>query len=133
MRIVEPADEQTRKQAEDLNKELINAQLAQKIGFPIIGLTDNKVEIGSAPINIPQLDDIETTGGNAPVAGVSLNDQESHLFGTDVGDSSDVGRNMMRSLSSRSLDKEKADYGKISAEELGRVMAALIKNGVRII
>ena len=133
IRIVEPADEQTRKQAEDLNKELINAQLAQKIGFPIIGLTDNKIEIGSAPINIPQLDDIDVGGSNAPAAGVSLNDQESHLFGTDVGDSSDVGRNMMRSLSSRSLDKEKADTTEISAEKLGRVMASLIKSGVVIV
>ena len=134
IRIVEPADEQTRKQAEDLNKELINAQLAQEIGFPIIGLTDNKIEIGSNPINIPQLNDI--VGGkssNAPAAGVSLNDQESHLFGVDVGDSADVGRNMMRAVSSRGLDKEKADSNVITAEKLGRVMASLIKSGVDII
>ena len=129
-RIVEPADEQTRKQAEDLNKELINAQLAQQIGFPIISLTDNKVEIGSNPITIPQLDEISTSPSNS-ATGVSLNDQESHLFGVDVGDSESVGRNMMRSISTRGLEKEKS-YNVISAEKLGRVMAELIKNGVVI-
>ena len=135
IRIVEPADEQTRKQAEDLNKELINAQLAQQIGFPIIGLTDNKIEIGSNPISIPQLDDIvsKSKPSNAPAAGTSLNDQESHLFGVDVGDSGDVGRNMMRAVSSRAMEKEKADTNCITAEKLGRVMASLIKNGVDII
>ena len=134
IRIVEPADEQTRKQAEDLNKELINAQLAQEIGFPIIGLVDNKIEIGSTPISIPELDEIDVGGKKSKsndTVGTNLNDQESHLFGVDVGDSANVGRNMMRSISTRGLEKEKA-YNAISAEKLGRVMATLIKNGVVI-
>ena len=126
LRVTEPADEQTRKQAEDLNKELINAQLAQNIGFPIISLIDNKIEIGVTPINIPVAS--SGLGGNN-----NLNDMEARLFGTDVGSSSDVGRNMMREISTRQNPySEKSDVV-LSSEQVGRIVAELVKSGVKII
>lgn len=138
LRVAEPADEQTRKQAEDLNKELVNAQLAQSIGFPIISLIDGKVEIGSTPAPMPMAGPIDDQGLHSPVkkgnpnsaaAGISLNDQESKLFGTAVGDSEDLGRNMMRSISTR----QKSEDITISAEQVGRVLAELAKNGVHVV
>lgn len=126
LRVTEPADEQTRKQAEDLNKELINAQIAQKLGFPIISLIDNKIEIGDTPMNIQQT--ISETLGD----GQSINDLEASMFGTDIGDSSDLGRNMMRDVSIRSNPySEKSDIT-LTPEQVGRVIAELVKNGVKI-
>lgn len=147
IRIIEPADEQTRKQAEDLNKELVNAQLAKEVGFPIISLTDGKIEYGDSPIDIPGLDNMSlatpsnpygsASGGSGPAMSKSkpppLNEQESHLFGTDIGDSSDVGRNMIRNVSrtNTDIDRTKSAYS-VSPEQVGRILAEMIKNGVRI-
>ena len=130
IRVVEPADEQTRKQAEDLNKELINAQLAQQIGFPIISLIDNKVEIGDTPVNLTMMEGKPDGGGNMP----SVNDQLSALFGIDVGDSEDVGRNMMRDVAKRQdpYYAEKSDKV-VTMEQIGRLIATLKQNGYEVI
>lgn len=122
IRVREPADEQTRKKAEDLNKELINAQLAQSIGFQVISLIDGKVELSDTPINFNPANVKSNVNDHIP----SSNDQEAHLFGTDIGDSSDLGKNMIRDIATRQKGTS------ISAEQLGRVIAEMIKNGVDV-
>ena len=58
---------------------------------------------------------------------------EARLFGTDVGSSSDVGRNMMRDISTRQNPySEKSDIV-LSSEQVGRIVAELVKSGVKII
>lgn len=126
LRVTEPADEQTRKQAEDLNKELVNAQLAQQIGFPIISLIDNKIEIGDTPT--PNL---LTGGAGSTTGGKSINDFEASVFGVDVGDSSDIGRSVMRDISTRKNSYKEKSLS-VSAEQVGRIIAEMVKNGVRI-
>ena len=129
LRVAEPADEQTRKQAEDLNKELVNGKLAQDLGLPIISLIDNKLEIGDTPIHNPALSGAMDFGG-----GKSMNDLESALFGTDIGDSDDVGRNMMRDVAVRQDPyRGKSATTKVSAETIGRVVAELMKQGIEVI
>jgi len=122
LRVVEPPDNQSIDEAEEFNKNLMNAKMAKDLGFDIISQKDGKIEISYTPRKLDPIKSLFQPAGGAEGQGVE--DMEAESEG-------DNGYNMSKSKQSDSHGDNLMEMTKgeveVSIEDAKKI---LLKHGV---
>lgn len=143
LRVVEPSDNAARDRLEEENRQLVNAQLYKALGFQIKSQKDGQIEISETPAEFDPLTRLLDPAMTDPTTMERIDGIEGspkkEIYG-DIAHEDDaerVTKGAKKYPSKTPPPEDSLDFtfksGEItvSPEELGRVIAAAMKSGVR--
>lgn len=135
LKLIEPPDEQSMDEADKFNKQLINAKLAKDLGFDIISQADGIVEISATPkaydplkglIESKDMTDAKGDGGEIE-EGANKN-HGNYKYSVSSADYLSKSKNNNDDMLMEVTKSKKT----VSSEQIGRVLAEMVKSGVEL-